>query len=630
MRVWIAIANILIVASVSRAQEKPIDFTHDVAPIFKQHCAKCHLNGKHEGEFALDTREAILDSEAIVPGKAAESELLRRVQTEDMLERMPSKGKPLSASEIETLKAWIDQGAAWEPGFTFAATDYVPPLKPRRPNVPAAHDDLTHPIDLILEPALAKEGTTLAVSDDSTFIRRVFLDVIGVLPTPAERDAFLADSAKDKRARLVRALLDDNRAYADHWLTFWNDLLRNDYQGTGYIDGGRKQITRWLYRALAENMPYDAFVRGLIAPGPDSSGFIDGIQWRGRVNASQAREIQFSQNVSQVFFGINMKCASCHDSFIDSWKLEDAYGLAAVISEKPLEMYRCDKATGKIVNAKFLFPELGSIDAMAPKAERLAQLADLVTHAENGRFARTIVNRIWQRMMGHGLVHPVDIMANRPWNEDLLDYLAVYLVDQKYDLRKLIEHIATSRAYQSASAVLASEPSGLYRFQGPESKRMTAEQFLDAVWMLTGTAPTKKIAEVDLPAFAANTPKDRQFVRASLVNADLLQRALGRPNREQVVTTRGSDLSTLQALELSNSESLFEALAQGADRILKQNPDATPKQLAELVFTSALSRAPTEAELQAAQDMLGATPRNQALTDLLWMVVMLPEFQLVR
>src|SRR5581483_7148544 len=152
---------------------------------------------------------------------------------------------------------------------------------------------------------------------------------------------------------------------------------------------------------------------------------------------------------------------------------------------------------------RFLFPELGNIDPNLPKAKRLEQLANLVTHPDNGRFARTIVNRIWQRLMGRGIVHPVDVMANKPWSEDLLDYLASYLVDQGYDLKKLIEHIVTSRAYQSRPVIVSREPSGDdYVFHGPEVKRMTAEQFIDAVWMLTRAGPTKTAVPATLlPSF---------------------------------------------------------------------------------------------------------------------------------
>ena len=157
-----------------------------------------------------------------------------------------------------------------------------------------------------------------------------------------------------------------------------------------------------------------------------------------------------------MFFGINMKCASCHDSFIDRWKLDDAYGLAAVIAEKPLEIARCDKPTGKIGDAEVSSgPSWGRSTPTQPRAKRLERLAELVTHPDNGRFPRTIVNRIWQRLMGRGIVHPVDVMANEPWSEDLLDYLATYLVDHGYDLKALIEHIVGSRAYQSSPAVVS-------------------------------------------------------------------------------------------------------------------------------------------------------------------------------
>ena len=149
-----------------------------------------------------------------------------------------------------------------------------------------------------------------------------------------------------------------------------------------------------------------------------------------------------------------MKCASCHDSFIDRWKLADAYGLAAVIADEPLEMARCDKPTGTDRRAEVSLARAGGDRRRTSRAnKRLERLAALVTHPDNGRFPRTIANRIWQRLMGRGIVHPVDVMANEPWSEDLLEYLATYLVDHGYDLKALIEHIVESRTYQSSPAV---------------------------------------------------------------------------------------------------------------------------------------------------------------------------------
>lgn len=633
-RWWSAIACVAVVAfgDVRAGEPKKIDFAHDVAPLLKARCAECHTNGKYKGSVSLDTRADLLKSKAAVPGKSAASELFRRVVSKDPEMRMPPKGAPLSAKEIALLRAWIDQGLPWEPGYTFKVSAYVAPLKPRRPALPPARPGLEHPIDRILDRYFVKHKVAPpAPLDDVAFIRRVFLDVIGLLPTPAETEAFLKDTAPEKRDRLIRRLLGERRAYADHWLSFWNDLLRNDYAGTGYIDGGRKQITPWLYRALHDNKPYDQLVRELISPTAASEGFIRGIRWRGNVNASQVPELQFSQNVAQVFFGINMKCASCHDSFIDTWKLDDAYALAAVVADRPLEIHRCDKATGKQAKARFLWPELGTIDAKQPRAKRLQQLAALVTAPENGRFTRTIANRLWQRLLGRGIVHPVDVMANRPFSEDLLDHLGVYLADNGYDLRKLTEYILTSRAYQSRPAVQAQEPSTeSYVYRGPELRRMQAEQFIDAVWMLTHTAPARAVAPVALPPFAQDVPAERRFVRAALVNADALMRSLGRPNREQVVTTRPDQLTTLQALDLSNGALLTDLLNRGAAHLLRTHAKSDADTLIEDVYQRALCRRPMPEERATARELVGTPTTANGVADLLWAVLMLPEFQLLR
>jgi Protein of unknown function (DUF1549)/Protein of unknown function (DUF1553)/Planctomycete cytochrome C len=619
---YTAVLLLALLPRAARADER-VDFAHDVLPLLKARCAECHTGGKHKGGVSMDTRETLI-KKAVVPGHSDRSLLIERVTAKDPEQRMPPKGEPLTAKQIATLRAWIDQGAAWQEGFTFAKTGYVAPLKPRRPELPPARDGHNNPIDRLIGAYLRQHRLPAPEPvDDATFLRRVHLDLVGLLPTPEELDAFLADAALDKRDRVIQRLLDDRQAYADHWLTFWNDLLRNDYEGTGYIDGGRKQLTGWLYRSLRDNKPYDQFVRELISPSPDSEGFIKGIKWRGVVNASQVPELQFAQNIAQVFLGVNLKCASCHDSFIDNWKLADAYGLAAVVTDGPPEMYRCDKPTGVKAQVKFLFPELGAIDPSLPKSERLQRLAELMLHPDNGRFARTIVNRLWQRLMGRGIVHPVDVMSNEPWSADLLDYLAAHLVENGYDLKKTLALIVGSRAYQARSVVLAEEPPATgYVFHGPIAKRLTAEQFLDAVWRLTGTAPTKPQAAVG--------NRNKEPVRASLVSADALMRSLGRPNREQVVTTRPEELSTLEALDLTNGQILAGLLERGATNLRRRHPDWKPEQLVEWVYRSALSRRPTAEEAETARRLVGEPITDEGVGDLLWAVFMLPEFQLIR
>lgn len=620
---WTAVLATLALALPTAAA--PVDFAHDVLPLLKARCASCHTNGKYKGSVSMDTREALVKSKAVVPGKSGDSPLMKRVTSTEPGERMPPMGAALTEKEVAVLRAWIDEGVAWQEGFSFAKKGYVAPMKPRRPELPPARDGRANPIDRILDAYWEKNKVAAPPPlDDAAFYRRVALDLVGLAPTPADLDAFVADAAADKRAKLVRRLLDDRRAYAEHWLTFWNDLLRNDYQGTGYIDGGRKQITDWLYKALHDNKPYDRFVRELVAPSAESEGFVKGIKWRGVVNASQVVELQFAQNVGQVFLGVNLKCASCHDSFIDDWKLTDAYGLAAVIADKPLEIHRCDKPTGATAKPAFPFPELGNIDAAKPKAERLKRLAEILTQPDNGRLTRTVVNRLWQRLMGRGIVHPVDVMSNEPWSADLLDFLAVHLADNGHDLKKTLELIVTSRAYQSASVPLAKEPeAGEYVFRGPLPKRLTAEQFLDAVWRVTDTTPK-----------ATNLPKgiDRgpEPVRAALVVADPLMRSLGRPNREQVVTTRPDDLSTLQALDLSNGRIFAELLDRGAKNLRKRHGDAAPEAVVAEVYRAALSRRPTAKETATALAFLGSPMTDDGLSDLLWAVFLLPEFQFVR
>jgi mono/diheme cytochrome c family protein len=638
---WAALLSFLVAgmldgtAGTGWAQGRPkVDFAHEIAPLLEAHCVRCHTNGTYKGGFSLETRAAMLRSEAVVPGKSLASELIDRLTSDEDDYRMPPKGERLTGAEVARVKAWIDQGVGWEDGFTFKTGGYVPPLKPRRPTLPPPRGDRTHPIDRIIDAYLAEQKVSPPRPlDDTAYLRRVSLDVIGRLPEPRDLEAFLADTDPEKRVRLVRRLLADRRGYAIHWLTFWNDLLRNDYRGTGFTDGGRKQITGWLYQALLENRPYDRFVSELISPAPESEGFIYGIKWRGRVNASQTTEVQFAQNVSQVFFGINMKCASCHDSFIDRWKLEEAYGLAAVIADGSLEIYRCDKATGKHATPRFLWPELGTIDADRPKPERLEQLARLVTHPENGRFARTIVNRIWHRLMGRGIVHPVDVMANEPWSEDLLDDLAADFAAHGSDLKWLLERIVTSQAYQSAAVPRDETETAAaddYVFEGPEIKRMTAEQFLDAVWMITGTAPTKGGVNLRPESVALGGAPNEPFLRAALVNSDLLMRSLGRPNREQVVTTRGETLTTLQALDLSNGQILAETLSRGAARLIAADPDLPAEERVDRLFLQALCRRPTADERATARDLLGTPATAEGLADLLWAVFMLPEFQLIR
>jgi len=626
------VAWLVVAAAVAAKSAQAVDFTHEVVPILRKHCGECHTGDARQGGFSLNTREDLLaggdsGTPGLVPGASATSELVARITSDDPDYRMPSDGEPLPPEAVAVLKAWIDEGAPWEPGFAFKGTAWEPPLALREVVLPPAIDGRTNPIDRVVDAALAAHGVPRPPRcDDRTFIRRASLDLVGLLPEPDRVEAFVADTDPNKNARLVRELLDDDVAYADHWMTFWNDLLRNDYTGTGFITGGRRQITTWLHRSLAANVPFDRFVRELVSPTDESRGFIDGIVWRGTVNASQTVPIQFAQNIGQTFLGINLKCASCHDSFVDRWTLQQTYDLAAVTSEQPLELARCDKATGVMATPAWIFPDLGQIDATLPPPARLAQLAEIMTKPGNGWLSRTLANRLWHRLMGRGIVHPIDSLRTQPWSEDLLDLLAGDLVSHGWDVRHLLETICTSEAYAAATPAVEGLPRGTdYVFRGPLPRRMTAEQFTDAVWALAGTAPAKPDAEV----LAAPAPASTPMVRSALVKATPLMAALGRPNRDQVVTSRPSDLTTLEAILLANEQSLADEIAKGGGRILAEHgPD--PDRITSWIFSAALSRPPSADEAAVARDLLGSTPTAERVADCLWSVVMLPEFQLVR
>lgn len=634
----VLVAAILLGGARLRAEEKPalppaadkqINFHEDVAPILLGSCVACHAGKNDDGGFQMGTREQFLkggdSGPAVIEGKSAASLVIQLVGGQEPERIMPAKGPKLTPKQVGILRAWIDQGLKWEEGFVIRPK-YVPAeLKPRKPELPTAESaGSEHPLDRLLSPYLNTHATKVVLVDDRTFARRVYLDVLGLLPAPEDVDAFAADASPDKRAQLVDRLLADRQQFASHWFSFWNDALRNDYQGTGYIDGGRQQISGWLFTSLGENKPYDQFVRELITAAPGAEGFIKGIVWRGVVNASQVPEMQAAQNVSQVFLGINLKCASCHDSFINDWTLHDAYGLAGIFAEGQLEVHRCDQPKGEYAPIKFLYPELGTIEGVDRPA-RLSQLADLMTHEQNGRLSRTIVNRLWGRFFGRAIIEPVDEMDNAPWNADLLDWLATDLAEHGYDLARTMRLMLTSQAYQMASVDRGERDAEEFIFRGPVVKRLSAEQFVDALAQVTHAWPEK--ADVDLPHIGGEPAVRDVGVRAAFKTANPLMTAMGRPNREQVVTSRPQTATTLEALELTNGQTLADALARGATYWAGQR--LSSEELVAHLYRQAIGRAPHPEEITTGVTLLGDPATAEGIQDLLWSLVMSPEFQLV-
>jgi uncharacterized membrane protein len=607
----------------------------EVRSIFAHNCYKCHSKEKIKGELRLDKKEFVLkggeSGPVINPGHPEESEMIRRLLLpRDDEESMPPKGKSLTEKEIATLQLWIKAGAPWPDNADEKSIYRVAELAPRSPVVPPDKAGLENPIDRFVNDYFQKKNIDWPeVVDDKLYIRRVYLDIVGLLPPPEEVNAFMVDNNPSKREILVKQLLARDHDYAQHWLSFWNDALRNDYSGTGYITGGRFAITEWLYEALKNNKPYDIFVKELISPDKKSEGFIKGIQWRGTVNASQRVEMQAAQNISQVFLGLNLKCTSCHDSFISDWKLSEAYAFANIFSDSTLEINRCDKPTGKMAGTEIIFSELGSIDSTVSVDEKLKQLSEFLTAPKNGRLYRTIVNRIWAQVMGRGIVEPVDLMDNIPWSQDLLDWLASDFVKNGNDLKKLIYVITTSHTYQLPSVGLKDENEIVredYVFQGMHRRRLSAEQFADAVSIVIHPIYPDTIKQYN--PLGKQLPAEKgAYARASLVKNDAFLTALGRPNRENVSTGRSSQANLLQALELTNGLQFNTTLEAGAKKWKARFQ--SKERIINEIYSQALGRKPEKDEFQTASEILGASPGEDEIQDLLWAIVLLPEFQLV-
>jgi mono/diheme cytochrome c family protein len=591
------------------------DLQYQARQIIAHKCWKCHGSERDEGDLRLHTRQHILDSGTVDLAAPRSSTLLQRINLPEGHDKiMPSKSKPLSQNEIAILTAWLEGGLQWDGRGAFKEA----PLAPRK--VPAViNSEFSNTIDQHVDRYFkANEISWKPVVEDRVFLRRAYLDCIGLLPTEAEAAAFLADESPDKRQVLVATLLGRTESYQQHWLTFWNDLLRNDYTGTGFITGGRKQITKWLRNSLSTNKPYDVMVKELMSNDPESQGFIKGIRWRGTVSASQTPEMQAAQNSAQAFLGVNIKCASCHDAFTSNWSLQQAHEFASCFSEDgSIRIHRCDKDTGRTATPGFLYDGLGSIEPNAKLDDRLKALGEMLTHKENGRFSRTIVNRYWALLLGRGLVFHVDEMDTEPWSADVLDDLAYRFVENGYDLQWLIAEIMNSRAYQLPSVQSESRSelaSSDYVFCGPIVRRLSAEQFADG------------FSQTVTPIYSVH--KNGRIVRAGDKPRDPFQTALGRPNRENVTSTRSERGNLLESLELTNGTVLDSALKKAARQAHQQFGENSGNYIQQL-FLRGLNRQPTEKERDLLVSVYEGNRDAVAYHDIIWIFINLPEFQTI-
>jgi hypothetical protein len=542
------------------AHKGTVDFYRDVQPILETKCYDCHKGGKAKGGLKLDSladarKGGKSDGSAVSPHDPAKSALLARVGTDDVESIMPPKGDPLTKEQIATLTKWIAEGASW------------PEFK-------------------------AEKLTPTPLTDDLTFLRRVTLDTVGVVPSLAEIEAFTKDTSKDKRSKIIDHLLQDRR-WADHWMGYWQDVLAENPNILNPTLNNTGPFRWWIYESLLDNKPMDLFVTELLRMrGSERFGGPAGFAVASQNDVPMAAK---GTIVSTAFLGVEMKCARCHDSPANISTQQDLFELAGMLGTKTLEVpvtssVSADKLTaggrkpliqvtlrpGTKVEPKWPFDEF----CPEPVGEKLAEdakdtrdrLAALVTAPQNERFAQVITNRVWARFMGRGIVEPIsDWEKGKPTHPELLRWLAREFVRGGYDVKGLARLILNSHAYQRATDTSLKEPSPL--FVSPAPRRLAAEQIVDSLFAATGKPFRTEEVSLDIDG--------RREMNSSI--------SLGKPRRCWMLTSTSNERDR-PSLALPRIQAVTDVLAAFGWRGSRQDPttvrDSAPNALQPAILSN--------------------------------------------
>jgi len=510
-------------------------FEADVLPVLYRHCFSCHSEKqpKPKGELRLDSAQAIDDAGVIIPGRPEASELLKRVSLpathEDAMPPLKGGAQPLSDAERTLLREWITAGADVGGWVRFEHRDA--PLSPSGAVMPrTAVTEVARQVDAWVDRHHADQRTTLnAPVSDEVFLRRVYLDVVGRIPSLEESTRFLASPAENRRARLIDALL-GSEGYVSHTYNWKADQLRINPRLLAAGQPGWL-YDEWLKQAIRSGLPHDETVRKLIT----ASGYL----WENGAAGFYLRDLgmplDHASNLSRVFLGTRMECAQCHDHPLEPVTQKDFFQMAAFTAgvsnlsspsgysndnvkqwpelkallermgkdealqdgvsraiaplkrlttdtDKPLTFpatYVYDSAArGQPVVPRTLFGD----EAPIVDGNRREAFAEWMTSPRNPRFARNAANRLWKRVMGAGLVEPVDSLSSLPQPEHrgLLDFLTATLIGLRFDERAFLAVLLNTRLYQSETMRERPEPGATFGLQGPLLRRLSAEQIWDS------------------------------------------------------------------------------------------------------------------------------------------------------
>lgn len=466
---------------------------------------------------------------------------------------------------------------------------------------------------------------------DTQFLRRIYLDGIGRLPSADEVLEYLADNEPDKRSRWVTRVL-ERPEYADYWANKWADLLRPNPYRVGIKT--TYSIDSWLRNAFRQNLSHDQFVRQMVTA--------QGSTWRnGAVTIFRDRREpeEITSMVSQLFLGLRLDCAKCHQHPFEVYGQADFYGMAAHFARigtkgtglsPPIsgsEEIIFVKDSGEVrhpLTKQVLLPKplFGEAKEIAPKEDPRVAFADWMTAPNNPTFARVSVNRLWADLMGIGIVDPVDDLraTNPPSNPALLDALAEHFKQVDYDNKRLLHTIMTSNTYALASQPNTTNAADTRNFSRHYRKRLRAEVVSDALSDITGQ-----------PAEFEGLPAGTRAMELWTVRAksELLD-AFGRPDPNQdPPCERESSATMAQTLHLMNAEHIQQRItAKGGKCEALASSDKEPSAVVNELYLTIFSRPPEKSELETllAEFSKPDVDRKALIEDLMWSMVNSPEF----
>jgi hypothetical protein len=464
-----------------------------------------------------------------------------------------------------------------------------------------------------------------AVCDDATFVRRAFLDLSGTLPTPEETGSFVEDKDANKRGRLVDQLL-CRKEFAELWVMKWAELLEIRSRDNVVYPKGALLYFEWLRDEMETNAPLDRIVRSLLTASGSTFHNPPATYYQ-----IEPDTLKMAENTAQVFMGMRIQCAQCHNHPFDRWTLNDYYSFAAFFAQigrkpgdDPRELVVFDRHDGEVkhpVTHVAMRPKFLGGDVPEIKGEsRREALARWLTSSDNPYFARNAANIIWAHFLGQGIIEPVDDVriSNPPSNPELLDALAARLVDYRYDFKSLIRDICSSRTYQLSTRANDSNAQDDRNFSKAPIRRLRAEVLLDCISEVTGT-------QDKFPGL----PRGARAVEIADGNsATYFLTTFGRATRTTVCSCEVKvDPNLSQALHLLNGDTLQTKIEQGGvvKKLLKEGE--TPAQVIENLYLRCLCRKPTEQEEAKLKQFITPDAKpEQVLNDAFWSLLNAKEF----